>query len=249
MTNDNVKGTEEKDVLDVEYEAFEEEEKETPYFSVKHVSDLLGVSDNTIRNWQKELEFFVGDERDQNDKRVFTKEQIRKLQIIAEWKNEGLTTQSIKKYLMRLKSAGMEFNIGGSNLPAQQANELAKTQENSVALQEVKHEITEFKTEVRELTKIMSMIVEQLNSNTEITSTLQEKVKSFEERIDQSEQKLSETFKEEFRAMQEVAVTKEEIVEGVMSQMNEKMTTDWALVPRSEKHQKKGLFDWLKKKE
>ncbi|WP_419879650.1 helix-turn-helix domain-containing protein [Brevibacillus centrosporus] len=68
-------------------------------YTMKHVTEVLGISDGTIRNWERELSEFLTFERDSSGTRQFTGQDIYKLKAINQFREAGMSLSLIKTQL------------------------------------------------------------------------------------------------------------------------------------------------------
>ncbi len=66
-------------------------------YTVSEVAERIGVSQNTLRNWERELSEHISIERDDNGVRVYTDEVIARLQKVAQLRESGLSLASIRE--------------------------------------------------------------------------------------------------------------------------------------------------------
>lgn len=78
-------------------------------YSIKHVAERFGVSDNTIRNWEREFQDILTIRRDPNGNRYYTESDIRKFEFIDQLRSKGFGITQIRDVLLQLKEQGMEF--------------------------------------------------------------------------------------------------------------------------------------------
>lgn len=71
----------------------------TQKYTMKHVTEILGISDGTIRNWERELSDFLTFERDSSGTRQFTGQDIYKLKAINQFREAGMSLSLIKTQL------------------------------------------------------------------------------------------------------------------------------------------------------
>lgn len=72
-------------------------DKSEESFSISQVAEKLGVSQNTVRNWEKELGEFIMVKRDKTGARTYTSHDVNKLDKVNELREQGLTLPTINK--------------------------------------------------------------------------------------------------------------------------------------------------------
>ncbi len=66
-------------------------------YSISQVAEKLGVSQNTVRNWEKELGDFMMVQRDKTGARTYTSLDMSKLEKVNELREQGLALPTINK--------------------------------------------------------------------------------------------------------------------------------------------------------
>ncbi len=66
-------------------------------YSISEVAEKLGVSQNTVRNWEKELGDFIMVQRGKTGARTYTILDVSKLEKVNELREQGLTLPTINK--------------------------------------------------------------------------------------------------------------------------------------------------------
>ncbi|MCK6259546.1 helix-turn-helix domain-containing protein [Fictibacillus sp. KIGAM418] len=74
-----------------------EESYNEQIYTVKEVAEKLELSTSTIRKWEKEMEGILRINRDSNQNRYYTQDDIDQLRKIADLKEEGLNFNAIRK--------------------------------------------------------------------------------------------------------------------------------------------------------
>lgn len=67
------------------------------YYTIKEVSSFLGIPSSTLRYYEDE-QLLTNVKRDEHGKRLYTKEQIGRLQTICCFKNAGMPISSLKEF-------------------------------------------------------------------------------------------------------------------------------------------------------
>lgn len=101
----------------------------TQKYTMKHVTEILGISDGTIRNWERELSDFLTFERDSSGTRQFTGQDIYKLKAINQFREAGMSLSLIKTQLeiQRENRLNWDFSV------AEAQNKGANTQYASIS--------------------------------------------------------------------------------------------------------------------
>ncbi|MFS0557468.1 helix-turn-helix domain-containing protein [Brevibacillus sp. 179-C9.3 HS] len=87
----------------------------TQKYTMKHVTDILGISDGTVRYWEKELSEFLIFDRDSQGTRQFSGQDIYKLKAINEFRGAGMSLSLIKKQLEIQRENRLHWDIDSSS--------------------------------------------------------------------------------------------------------------------------------------
>lgn len=66
-------------------------------YSISEVAESIGVSQGTVRNWEKELVDYMAIERDENGCRVYTEELVSRLEKVNQLRAQGLSLAMIRE--------------------------------------------------------------------------------------------------------------------------------------------------------
>ncbi|WP_066298075.1 helix-turn-helix domain-containing protein [Bacillus sp. FJAT-29937] len=91
-------------------------------YTIKQVAEEFGVSDNTIRNWEKEFGDILNIQRDSNNNRYYIQEDIENFRAILHLREEGFGIAQIKKIFKTIKHESP--NTGTSGVSKEDINSL-----------------------------------------------------------------------------------------------------------------------------
>lgn len=81
------------------------------YYSIKEVAEMVGVSEPTLRFWEKEFPQ-IAPKKGENKVRKYTREDIGRIQAIYHLvKEKGLTLKGAREHLKKKKS-GLDTTVG-----------------------------------------------------------------------------------------------------------------------------------------
>lgn len=135
--------------------------------SVKDVSELIGVSTQTLRNW--EAFFTIPIERNEHGQRQYTENTLKLFKEINRYAKRGLKLQAIKPLLdMRFEpSSGCQgqIEIIADNNSFFESNHLKPFLKQ---ITEFKEEVRELRQENKEINKLNAKLEERINNKDEI---------------------------------------------------------------------------------
>ncbi|MGN7403194.1 MerR family transcriptional regulator [Cytobacillus praedii] len=82
-------------------------------YTIKQVAEEFGVSDNTIRNWEKEFGDILNIQRDSNNNRYYIREDIENFRAILHLREEGFGIAQIKKIFKTIKNQNANPETSG----------------------------------------------------------------------------------------------------------------------------------------
>lgn len=94
----------------------------TQKYTMKHVTEILGISDGTIRNWERELSDFLTFERDSSGTRQFTGQDIYKLKAINQFREAGMSLSLIKTQLEIQRENRLNWDFSVAEAQSKGAN-------------------------------------------------------------------------------------------------------------------------------
>ncbi|KZE68026.1 hypothetical protein AWM68_17810 [Fictibacillus phosphorivorans] len=201
-------------------------------YTIKEVAERVGVSTNTIRNWEKEMQDVLVINRDTNQNRYYTEEDIQNFNKIDELKGEGLQFQAIRKIFSTFKSS----------VRTQQPNNYPTIHEKGtqVTLEQIEESNKKL---VENLLMIFENRFQQLENSTKLLTdgdTVNEQFKQVSKEISNLKQILRENKspEQERRERLEQTLT----TKRVETKLKKLALEKWNQKPADEKTKRVGLF-------
>lgn len=188
-------------------------------YTIKQVAEEFGVSDNTIRNWEKEFGDLLNIQRDRNGSRYYIQEDIENFRVILQLRSEGFGIPQIKKIFettMRQKRQQSDSGVSKDELNA--LKEMLMHNQNKPAEANISRD--DLKAFQEGIVQAVSMQFQNLGS---VVSQLQQKIDELDSRMNH----LLEAPKEEStNNIQEELASIKELQKSLQSEFQAAATSD-----------------------
>ncbi|WP_245926322.1 helix-turn-helix domain-containing protein [Sulfoacidibacillus thermotolerans] len=98
-------------------------------YSISDVAERIGVSQGTIRNWEKELVEFLAIARDENGCRIYTESIVARLEKVNQLRAQGLSLAMIREVFATF------YQVAGANDAQESKMENEATQWEAISQQ------------------------------------------------------------------------------------------------------------------
>ncbi|MFE8701011.1 MerR family transcriptional regulator [Cytobacillus sp. FJAT-54145] len=214
------------------------------FYTISSVSETLEVSQNTIRNWEKEFEDLHQIQRDKNGTRLYTDEDIRYFQLIDKYRSKGLGIAQIRMFLEEWKE-DPEFyaRVGGNATLGSMTGTM-----NEIATEEQLKQLMD-------MPGVQTLIEEASRRGfQEAVATLEPLVQEMKEKLEsmgsESQPKLLESpefkgLQEELKTLKESTVQQQETNERLLDLLEETRASQDSITQmfrQKSEQEKKGIF-------
>ncbi|MBE7123676.1 MerR family transcriptional regulator [Bacillus cereus] len=177
------------------------EVEDNQYYSISQVASILDVSASTIRNWQQELGFYIGENR-VGTSRMYTQEQVNKLRRIHDYKNNyRMPIAAIKKILeenfYEMNSGVSDGGFSTKDPKDQQIEEMKEEiGELKRAVTLMAQSMTSMKEDVQQVLSVNQNLLENSTKSVESDINLKEEIKESLVQLKDNQDKQAEKFQE-----------------------------------------------------
>jgi DNA-binding transcriptional MerR regulator len=234
-------------------------------FTIKEFSELTGIPQNTLRNWEEKLENAFLVPRDPHSNRYYTDRHIKIVDLIQKWRNTEyeFTFAQIKEMLLRLQDeerlANFQSPVDGgegshSVVALSQSNSGAPISMGSGQIQQMQHMINSMEERMQEFFNKMDTVLQKHSDSTqifiknEIETLKNEQIDKDEQLIQKIEDNFRQKIDEESSLIDKnVSSIKEELKNNLEQSRNEIQVHMESFLDKSKNEFQKQIEDSISK--